>query len=88
MIHALPDFIPSGPALEQRAIMLSHDSIWAAIDRLAETNSLTPSGLARRAGLDETALRAKLQRVIVWNFAALLLSALGLMMVVIGIALG
>ncbi|MCT8330719.1 hypothetical protein [Albidovulum sediminis] len=43
---------------------------------------------ARRAGLDETALRAKLQRVIVWNFAALLLSALGLMMVVIGIALG
>lgn len=54
MIHALPDFLPSGPALEQRAIMLSHDSIWAAIDRLAESNSLTPSGLARRAGLDPT----------------------------------
>lgn len=34
--------------------MLSHDSIWAAIDRLAEQHSLTPSGLARRAGLDPT----------------------------------
>ncbi|KPF47238.1 S24 family peptidase [Rhizobium sp. G187] len=34
--------------------MLSHDSIWAAIDRLAERHSLTPSGLARRAGLDPT----------------------------------
>ena len=43
---------------------------------------------ARRARLEDAALRAKLQRVIVWNFGALLLSALGLMMVVIGIALG
>lgn len=34
--------------------MLSHDKIWAAIDRLAERNQLTPSGLARRAGLDPT----------------------------------
>ena len=34
--------------------MLSHDSIWAAIDRLAERHSLTPSGLARKAGLDPT----------------------------------
>ena len=34
--------------------MLSHDSIWSAIDKLAERNQLTPSGLARRAGLDPT----------------------------------
>lgn len=35
--------------------MFSHDRIWSAIDRLAEENQLTPSGLARRAGLDPTA---------------------------------
>jgi phage repressor protein C with HTH and peptisase S24 domain len=34
--------------------MLSHETIWSAIDRLAEQNHLTPSGLARRAGLDPT----------------------------------
>lgn len=34
--------------------MLSHHQLWAAIDALAERHSLTPSGLARRAGLDAT----------------------------------
>nr|WP_321446273.1 hypothetical protein [uncultured Cohaesibacter sp.] len=34
--------------------MLSHISIWSAIDRLASENSLTASGLARLAGLDAT----------------------------------
>ena len=34
--------------------MLSHDQIWTAIDRLAERHDMTPSGLARRAGLDPT----------------------------------
>ena len=34
--------------------MLSHSQIWTAIDKLAERNELTPSGLARRAGLDPT----------------------------------
>lgn len=34
--------------------MLSHARIWAAIDRLADRNELTASGLARRAGLDPT----------------------------------
>jgi phage repressor protein C with HTH and peptisase S24 domain len=33
---------------------LSHSRIWAAIDRLAAHHGLTPSGLARRAGLDPT----------------------------------
>jgi phage repressor protein C with HTH and peptisase S24 domain len=35
--------------------MLKHAEIWAAVDRLAADNGLTPSGLARRAGLDATA---------------------------------
>lgn len=35
--------------------MLSHNSVWAAIDALAERYSLSASGLARRAGLDSTA---------------------------------
>lgn len=34
--------------------MLSHARIWAAIDELAERHEMTPSGLARRAGLDPT----------------------------------
>jgi phage repressor protein C with HTH and peptisase S24 domain len=34
--------------------MLSHGTIWHAIDALAERNQLSPSGLARRAGLDPT----------------------------------
>lgn len=34
--------------------LLSHKQIWAAIDTLAEANRLTPSGLARRSGLDPT----------------------------------
>jgi phage repressor protein C with HTH and peptisase S24 domain len=35
--------------------MLSHRQIWTAIDALAERNGLSPSALARRAGLDATA---------------------------------
>ena len=34
--------------------MLTHPQIWAAIDTLANRNSLSASGLARRAGLDAT----------------------------------
>jgi phage repressor protein C with HTH and peptisase S24 domain len=34
--------------------MLTHTDIWAAIDRLAQENRLTASGLARCAGLDPT----------------------------------
>lgn len=34
--------------------MLSHPQIWAAIDALASRYEMTPSGLARRAGLDPT----------------------------------
>lgn len=35
--------------------MLSHEKVWAAIDALAARNSLSASGLARKAGLDSTA---------------------------------
>lgn len=34
--------------------MFSHDKIWTAIDTLAKEQNLSPSGLARRAGLDPT----------------------------------
>src|SRR5690348_18429713 len=34
--------------------MLTHSQIWNALDRLAERSGLTPSGLAKRAGLDPT----------------------------------
>lgn len=34
---------------------LSHPRLWRALDRLAESRGLSPSALARRAGLDPTA---------------------------------
>jgi hypothetical protein len=42
---------------------------------------------ARRAGLDEAALKARLQRAVVLNLGALALSGIGLMMVVVGVIL-
>ena len=43
---------------------------------------------ARRSGLDDEALSAVLQSTVAMNLGALFLSALGLMMVVVGILLG
>lgn len=43
---------------------------------------------ARRAGLDDVAMRARLQRIVPVNVGALLLSILGLLAVVVGILLG
>ena len=34
--------------------MLTHNDIWQAIDRLAAAHDMSPSGLAKRAGLDPT----------------------------------
>jgi phage repressor protein C with HTH and peptisase S24 domain len=34
--------------------MLTHEQIWSALDRLAERAGLSPSGLARKSGLDPT----------------------------------
>ncbi|MBJ3762842.1 hypothetical protein ILP92_08795 [Maribius pontilimi] len=42
---------------------------------------------ARKAGLDDAALRARLQRLVVWNLGALMVSMLGLMVLVAGIFL-
>ncbi len=36
--------------------MLKHADIWRAIDRLAAKHGLSPSGLARRSGLDPMTL--------------------------------
>lgn len=43
---------------------------------------------ARKQGLSDEELRQRLQRVVPMNLGALLLSAIGLMMVVVGILLG
>jgi len=43
---------------------------------------------AKRQGLDDAALKAELQKVVAFNLGALFLSAIGLMMVVLGILLG
>lgn len=43
---------------------------------------------ARRAGLDEAGLRARMGRALPLNLGALLLSVLGLMCVVTGVLLG
>jgi hypothetical protein len=44
-------------------------------------------GRARRAGLDDAAMRQALARVVPLNLAALFLSVIGLMMVIVGIVL-
>jgi hypothetical protein len=43
---------------------------------------------ARREGLDDDALRTRLQKVMVLNMGALFLSVLGLMMVAVGVLMG
>ncbi len=52
---------------------------------------LAGSGVAamrvRGAGLDDAALRARLQRILIWNMAALAVAMLGMMAVVVGLFL-
>ena len=43
---------------------------------------------ARRAKLDDEAMKARLQRVVAWNLGALAVSGLGLMVVIVGLFLG
>src|SRR3954465_11964690 len=40
------------PSKAQR--ILTHGQVWTALDRLAERAGLSPSGLAKRSGLDPT----------------------------------
>lgn len=42
---------------------------------------------ARKAGLSEDQMKARLQRMVAWNMGALGLSALGLMTVIVGFSL-
>lgn len=42
--------------------MLSHDTIWKAVERLAERHGYSASGLARKAGLDPTAFNRSKRR--------------------------
>jgi len=41
---------------------LTHKSVWKALDKLAVQQGLTPSGLARRAGLDATTFNPSKRR--------------------------
>lgn len=43
---------------------------------------------AKRAGLDDAAMRVRLQKIVAINMGALLLSTIGLMTVVLGVFLG
>lgn len=43
---------------------------------------------AKRAGLEDTEMRARLQKIVTINMGALFLSVLGLMFVVMGVFLG
>ena len=49
---------------------------------------ITQAAKARKAGLDEDQMKARLQQLVAWNMGALAVSAMGLMLVVIGILLG
>lgn len=42
---------------------------------------------ARRSGLDDGAMRARLQKIVALNMGALFISVIGLMMVVVGVLL-
>jgi len=42
----------------------------------------------RRAALPDAELRARMQRLVAWNFGALFLSAVGLILVILGLAAG
>jgi len=41
-------------AKQSKARLLTHGQVWTALDRLAERAGLSPSGLAKRSGLDPT----------------------------------
>ena len=42
---------------------------------------------ARRAGLEDAEMKARLQKVVAWNLGALAVSAIGLMCVIVGLFL-
>jgi len=44
----------SGAELSWTTILLTHWQIWTAVEALASKNNLSPSGMAKKAGLDPT----------------------------------
>lgn len=64
-----------GTALALIGMLTLGYCIWAALS-------------AKRAGLEDAALRARLQRIVTINMGALLVSVLGLISVVMGVFLG
>ncbi|WP_284266135.1 hypothetical protein [Roseicyclus amphidinii] len=64
-----------GTALALAGIVVLGYCIWAAV-------------AAKRAGLPDAELRARLQRIVTINMGALLVSVIGLMAVVLGVFLG
>ncbi|MBF9046886.1 hypothetical protein LSUCC0031_07150 [Rhodobacterales bacterium LSUCC0031] len=64
-----------GTGLALMGILVLMYCVWAAVT-------------AKRAGLSDDVLRARLQRIVMINMIALLISVLGLMSVIIGVFLG
>ena len=56
--------------------MLTHAQIWTALDRLAARAGLSPSGLAKKAGLDPTTFN-KSKRITPDGRAALAVDRIG-----------
>lgn len=63
-------------------------SILAVIGLLLLGYCIYEALAAKRSGLDDDAMRARLQKIVAINMGALLLSVLGLMCVVLGVFLG
>ena len=70
----MPILVYIGTAMALAGLLTLAWCIWAAIS-------------AKRAGLPDADLRARLQRIVTINMGALLVSVLGLMSVVLGIFL-
>ena len=70
----MPILVYIGTALALAGLLTLGWCIWAAVS-------------AKRAGLPDADLRARLQRIVTINMGALLVSVLGLMSVVLGVFL-
>lgn len=70
----MPLLVYAGTAIALIGLLVLGWCIWAAI-------------AAKRAGLPDALLRARLQRIVTINMGALLISVLGLMAVITGIFL-
>ena len=67
--------------------MIWFGSILTVLGLLGIVYSMVQVARAKRNQLDDEAMRARLSRILPINMAALFISALGLMIVIVGIAL-